>query len=253
MIKEVCNKLKEKRKELGYSIEYVVDKTKLHPSMIRDIENGKLSNINSTYIKGFMKIYASFLGVDLGDSLKELSSSKPAIKKEIKSKKSKEESSVFDKMIVAASKVSLQTKKRIVLGVAAIILVWVFINASVAVIKKISSAFKKPAKQTSTIQKNPIAPVVPETESIEGIEVAVTLKRKCFLKVIVDGSLLFEGVLNKGAVETWKADEEIRIERISDGSAVSLEVNGEPTPTLASIRKPIKRIKITPSGITVDK
>jgi len=252
MIKEICHKLKEKRKELGYSIEYVVDKTKLHPSMIKDIENGKLDNINQTYIKGFMKIYASFLGVDLGDSLKEFPSSKPAIKKQAKSRKTKEETSVFDKVMVAARKVSIQTKKRIALGAITIILIWAFINAGIAVIKKVSSIFKKPKEQASVSQMSP-APVVSEPEPVEGIEVAVTLKKRCFLKVIVDGNLLFEGVLNKGTVETWKADKEIRIERISDGSAISLEVNGESTPTLASIRRPIKRIKITPSGISVDK
>ena len=73
MIKEICHKLSEKRKELGYDIEYAVDKTKLHPSVIRDIESGNLANINSAYTKGFMKIYASFLGVDLGNSLEEIS------------------------------------------------------------------------------------------------------------------------------------------------------------------------------------
>lgn len=252
MIKEICHQLKEKRKKLGYSIEYVVDKTKLHPSMIKDIEDGKLDNINTTYIRGFMKIYAAFLEIDLGDSLKELPSSKPVIKKQPGLKKARTEASIFDKAMVAARKVSIQTKKRIVLAAIAIILIWVFINASITVIKKLSSAFNKPLKQTSGVQKSP-APVVSEAEPIEGVEVAVTLKKRCFFKVIVDGNLLFEGVLSKGAVETWKADKEIRIERISDGSAISLEVNGEPTPTLASIRRPIKRIKIIPSGITVDK
>ena len=74
MIKEVCNRLKEKRSELGYSIEYTVEKTKLYPSVIRDIEQGNLSNISSVYLKGFMKIYASFLGVDLGTALEEVNS-----------------------------------------------------------------------------------------------------------------------------------------------------------------------------------
>jgi len=59
MIKELCNRLKEKRKELGYSIEYVVEKTKLHPLMIKDIEEGNLGNENPAYIRGFIKIYAA--------------------------------------------------------------------------------------------------------------------------------------------------------------------------------------------------
>jgi len=60
MIKELCEKLKQKRRDLGYSIEYVVERTKLHPSMIRDIEEGNLINENPVYVKGFIKIYAAF-------------------------------------------------------------------------------------------------------------------------------------------------------------------------------------------------
>ncbi|MCK5393631.1 MAG: helix-turn-helix domain-containing protein, partial [Candidatus Omnitrophica bacterium] len=38
MIEELCHKLKNKRKELGYSIEHIVNKTKLSPSVIKNIE-----------------------------------------------------------------------------------------------------------------------------------------------------------------------------------------------------------------------
>lgn len=45
MIESLCKKIKEKRRELGYSIEEVVKKTKLHPSVIKDIENCNLDKI----------------------------------------------------------------------------------------------------------------------------------------------------------------------------------------------------------------
>ena len=87
---------------------------------------------------------------------------------------------------------------------------------------------------------------------VEGVEATLTAKKKCFLKVIVDGKLLFKGILRKGARETWKADKEIEL-KIRDGSAITLEVNGRLIPILTSLRKPIKSLKITPSGIVVDK
>jgi len=70
-ILELCAKLKEKRKELGYSLEEVVEKTKLYPSVIKDLEEGNLNNLNPTYLKGFIKIYASFLGIDTKEFIKE--------------------------------------------------------------------------------------------------------------------------------------------------------------------------------------
>jgi len=87
MIKELCSKLKEKRIELGYSIDYVVDKTKLHPSMIRDIEEGNLSSENPTYVRGFIRIYASFLKVDLGSALEEIGGPKLPVKRANKAEK----------------------------------------------------------------------------------------------------------------------------------------------------------------------
>mgnify|MGYP001441738871 CR=1 FL=1 len=250
MIKEVCNRLKEKRKELDYDIEYVVEKTKLHPSVIRDIEGCNLSNINSAYIKGFMKIYASFLEVDLGTSLEEVASAKPTFKKESKMKKTQEGDAIFSKVLNAINTVSFQTKKRIIVAFVGLILFWGFINASITVVKKVSTFFKKPSKEALPAAESQNSYVI---DQIHGIEVSVNVKKRCFLKVIVDGKLLFEGVLNKGMVESWKGNKEIELKRISDGSAISLEVNGKPIPTLTSIRKPIKSIKITPSGISVDK
>ena len=250
MIKEVCNKLKEKRKKLGYDIEYVVEKTKLHPSVIRDIEDCNLSNINSAYVKGFMKIYASFLQVDLGASLEEIASVRPVFKKEPKVKKTQEGEAIFNKALRAASNISPQTKKRIIVAFVGLILFWGFINASIAVVKKVSTFFKKPSKEASPVAESGNSYVIDQTQ---GIEVSLNVKKRCFLKVIVDGKLLFEGVLDKGMVESWKGNKEIELKRISDGSAISLEVNGKPIPTLTSIRKPIKSIKIAPSGISVDK
>jgi len=69
---------------------------------------------------------------------------------------------------------------------------------------------------------------------------------------MVDGKLLFDGQLAEGAIETWRGDKEIEM-KIRDGSAIALEVNGKDIPTLTSLRKPIKSLKITPSGIVIDK
>ena len=120
------------------------------------------------------------------------------------------------------------------------------------VVGKIGKLFTGP-KSVKTVEKkegnSEAAPVF-----LEGEEMVATLtaKKNCFLKVIVDGKLLFKGLFKKGAIETWRGDKEIEL-KIRDGSAIALEVNGKPIPTLTSLRKPIKSLKITPSGIVVDK
>jgi len=55
-IEELCVKLQQKRNDLGLTLEEVVEKTKLYPSVIRDIESGNLGNISKAYLKGYIKI-----------------------------------------------------------------------------------------------------------------------------------------------------------------------------------------------------
>ena len=246
MIEELCKQLEKKRKELGYSVEYVVEKTKLHPSVIKDIEAGSLSSIGSAYLKGFIKIYASFLGVDTSGTLDEIKTSSSSLGlKGIA--KAKDENSILNGLKSTIRNLSPKFKKNFVLVLLGIILLYSFFTLVKFSVRRISQAFKG----RKTVE-NKQTEVMPKLEASGELEVSLTAKKKCFLKATIDGKVLFEGVLNKGAIESWQADKELEF-RISDGSAVHLEVNGKSIPTLSSIRKPIKSLKITPSGISVDK
>ncbi len=269
MIEELCHKLKDKRKSLGYTMEYIVDKTKLSPSVIRNIEEANIDSIGGAYLKGFLKIYAAFLKVPVGEDFEEMFSAhdpKPERKQaRIKDKEDKPKGpNLFDKIKRIPDKV----KKKIFITLISLILILALFNLGKAVFIKISQMCRKKSQKIETKIKN--QDIVSDKKDVEGrkqvkqkdpikvkdvseeMEVSLTAKKRCFLKVIVDGKLLFQGVLNKGAVETWKGKKEIEF-KIKDGSAVYLEVNGKAIPNLTSLRKPIKSLKITPSGITVDK
>lgn len=247
MLKEICNKLKEKRKELGYSIEYVVEKTKVYPSMIKDIEEGNLASVSPMYVKGFIKIYASFLGVDVGDSLEEVSH--PNLRAKTKSRAKKINSGVvFKKIGEVFKRISPEVRKKISIIAAGIILLWAFFSFSSFIIKKIINIFRAPVKKVQVVEEK----IAPSTFEDEEVVASVTAKKNCFLKVVVDGNLLFKGILVKGTKETWQGDKEIELE-IRDSSAILLEVNGRDIPTLTALPKPIKSLKITPLGIVVDK
>ena len=249
MIKEICNKLKEKRKELGYDIEYVVEKTKLYPSVIKDIEECNLTHMSALYLKGFIKIYAAFLEIGLGNALDEIDSITP--KRKILVKPLEKESSNFMFEVYQKIKnVPSDLKRKVVTIILICVLFVGFINFTRFLIRSVVTKIKS-IKQTSIEEKIPVkSEVIPR--NLDEIEVSLTAKKKCFLRVTVDGKLLFEGILQKGAVESWQGDKEIEF-KISDGSAVYIEVNGKPLPKITSIRAPIKSLKITPLGISVDK
>ncbi|HIE35832.1 MAG TPA: helix-turn-helix domain-containing protein [Candidatus Omnitrophica bacterium] len=224
-IEQLCAKLKEKRKKLKYTLEEVVEKTKLHPSVIKDIEETNLENINPTYLKGFIKIYASFLGVEVGDILEQLF---PQESKEIVVEEKKKKISSFE------------FKRYVIFSFILIILVslgyFSFRFFKNFILKKKITKTQRP----SFIAKD------------SSLTISIFAKRTCFLKVKVDGDLFFEGVLEKGMQEGWQGVKEIELS-VSDGSALLLEVNGKKLPPLTSLKKPIRSIKITPLGISVEK
>ncbi|MBN3040700.1 MAG: DUF4115 domain-containing protein [Candidatus Omnitrophica bacterium] len=271
-MQEICRKLRQKRKELGYSIEHVVEKTKLHPSVIKDIEDCNFENISSTYLKGFIKIYASFLEVDTNQSVEDPELVKPDVKKIFQQKTLPQKENIqkdvhqktsapqkrkprpdLAKIIVERlKKISPEVRKKIAKVLIALLVAWLVFSLGRLVITKVKSFFANKPKAEKTKETVNDERSMVDIEQGQEITASITAKKKCFLRVTVDGKLLFEGVLNNGAVESWKGVKEIEF-KISDGSAVYLEVNGKSIPTLSSIRKPIKSLKITPSGISIDK
>ncbi|MDP8290008.1 MAG: DUF4115 domain-containing protein [Candidatus Susulua stagnicola] len=251
MIKELCEKLKQKRRDLGYSIEYVVERTKLHPSMIRDIEEGNLINENPVYVKGFIKIYAAFLKVDMISATEAVDSTDSSLKAKDNKTRRINNSIFLNRVKAIIKKIFFAIKNKIIVILFVAFLLWLLFTVSSFIIRKIGKLFtgSKSVQRQEQKEESQVAPV-----SLEGEELVATLtaKKNCFLKVMVDGKLLFDGQLAEGAIETWRGDKEIEM-KIRDGSAIALEVNGKDIPTLTSLRKPIKSLKITPSGIVIDK
>jgi len=74
MMQDIGPKLKAKREQLGYHIEEIVEKTKIHPSAIHDIEENNFANISPAYLRGFIRLYAKFLNVDVDMDLRDVPS-----------------------------------------------------------------------------------------------------------------------------------------------------------------------------------
>jgi cytoskeletal protein RodZ len=253
MLEELCQTLKEKRKELGYDLEEAVERTKLHPSVIKAIESGNLKDISPVYIKGFINIYASFLGVRVGDDLDNVIPRKES-NKVIRIRKPKDK-----KKLDFLKKISPEFRRNILIAIAGIAALIVLIIIFSSVVKFIKAKLTRPPEEklitsvTSPASSNaPKLSVSSANQHQEAIAVSLKFKRDCFLRVRRDGKIIFEGVLKKGTLESWQANQELEF-KISDGSSVDVEVNGKLLPPLSKIRKSIKSLKITTKGISIDK
>ena len=60
-------RLKKIRLEKGLSLEQVHKQTKIHVHILKALEGDGLTNLSPVYVKGFLKIYCNFLGVDPKD------------------------------------------------------------------------------------------------------------------------------------------------------------------------------------------
>ncbi|MCM8774003.1 MAG: DUF4115 domain-containing protein [Candidatus Omnitrophica bacterium] len=280
MLEELCKKLKKRREELGLDLETIVERTKVYPSVIKAIENGNLNDIindiTPVYLKGFIKIYASFLGVNVDNELEEFSGYKK--EKDIspvaseKKYEFKREDKKKEKRKIKINISKILTSKIIkkitpfILIIGGVIIVIFVISASINFInKRIVSNRTKEEKikgETSITQEfnkvndsreggsYKLPPKIEETD--KNIVASLKIKRDCFLKVKVDDKVVFEGILKAGSIETWKGNKELEF-KISDGSIVDIEVNGQLLPPISKIRKPIKSLKITSQGISVIK
>ncbi len=99
-MKEIGQKLKEKREENGVSIEEAAEDLKMRPSQIISVENGEADSFkDKVLLKYFIRDYAKYLGLDsekivdeFNEFLFDLTSKIPleAIEKAKKEKESKE-------------------------------------------------------------------------------------------------------------------------------------------------------------------
>lgn len=247
MKEEFSKRLKDKRKQLGLSIEEVVEKTKLHPSVIKALEEGRWEEINKAYLKGFLKIYCSFLGEGYKDeSLKSFYQEKESAL----SKKPTKPERYLKRKLFAKKIISMLPLKPILVLLLSGVLIFVFFSLGNIARRKL---FKKDITplQNKSVPEQSSTISTPAGEEAK-IYVTITAKKDCFIRTKIEGQVVFEGILKKGMVESWEATQEIEF-KINDGTAVDVEVNGKLLPPLTKIRKPIKSLKITPTEISVVK
>ncbi len=243
MIEDLCRRLKEKRGKLGYSLEKVVENTKLHPSVIKAIENCRLNEISPIYLKGFIKIYASFLKVDIGDDFKLLNYTKASDGIVRPNSRHYKHKVSFIKPLI------LRIRRNIVFVVVLLISFVVIIVLVSSIIHLIKHKTLSPVNNKKVVEAVSVSHI---SYKGKGVVVSIKAKRDCFIRTKRDGKIVFEGSLGKGVVESWQASRQLEFS-INDGSSVIVEVNGRVLPSLSKIHKPIKNLKITPKNISIVK
>lgn len=127
-MKEIGQKLKDKREENGVSVEEVAEDLKMRPSQIEAIESGDKSSFDDSLIlKDFVLEYSKYLGLDSEKILDEFNeymfdvTSKISLEDIENAKKEDEEAK---KVVSPYTKISNDnSKKKIIIGIIAFIII----------------------------------------------------------------------------------------------------------------------------------
>ncbi len=240
--REIGELLKKARTKKGLTIEKVYKKTRIHPGILRALEEGKVENLlNKVYIKGFIKKYSEFLGLDKDFIVREYARN---LQDET------EQKLYIDKD---------QPPKNIIkylnigLSILAVILFIMFVSISISKIKlfflnrtdKISTHLI--AKEDITT-KEPIENLA-ATPASSKISLSVKSFEDVWMRVKKDGDIVFNGIFPKGSRESWVSDKRFDL-RVGKLEVLSFTVDSK---FIGKIGDGVKNITIDREGIRIGK
>ena len=246
-------KLKELRQSKGLSLEDAHKKTKIHLNILKAIEGDSLTNLSPIYLKGFLKIYCKFLGLDpkeCAPDTKEQRAPKPQ-------ESVKPSSFLGDAGLkLNAWQPNKKLKKIIILALIIIVagIVLFKLGKFISSRPKVSPAVahlrqEKPVVSSKPKVKNPglktqVSGAKIPKETSGGINLVIAAKENCLVFVKVDGHVVLHRVLERGRSDSWKAKEKIELS-LGNAAAVELIVNGERFTNLGKRGQQLKNITIT--------
>ncbi len=239
-ILEFGSKLKQVREAKGISLDDVQAATKIPIDILRSIEQGEtIRKLSPIYIKGFLKIYAKFLGVELSDEKKTYTPYPSA-------QTDKKKSEFRDIKLSSEKRIDYFLLFKMIIGFVAVI---ALINFVPKLIHKRKSITRADRASRLVVSKPASAMQVAKPSQIK---LSVRAKENTWLNVKRDGKVVFRQVLRKGTVDSWVAKEKFEIS-VANASTIELEVNNKIIPPLGKKGQALKNITITKDGLSADK
>ncbi len=278
--------LKQVRESKGISLEVIHESTKIPLDALKAIEQGyTIRTLSPFYYRGFLKIYAQYLGVNIAEVVDDYKPEKLPV--HIVEKKEK-----YDSVEIKVNPVLTSEMKnliiKILIGVVALLVVVKIVSVLLhhkpsrgervdvkvqrvnekikavklkplpTVEKKIILEEKTTPKETSRASQAQTAAVsiaasksaAGEKEAAKRTDLVVRAKKDSWVQVKVDDAVVFRSVLKKGAVETWHAKNTIELSG-KDISDLEYELNGKIIGPLGKENRRAKKVVIDRNGFSV--
>jgi cytoskeletal protein RodZ len=219
--------LRTAREERKIPIAQIARDTKINERYLMAMESGDFTVMPATpYIKGFVKIYAEYLGLDPRPLLEQLAQDQTDVSK-----------SAYPVEVEAAA--SAIPWKKIMLGIAAVAVIAAVGHSFLNIVRSCEGKHKRRIETSSEELETLPIPVVPTlrptTALLEATPAVIEEPRKkltaraketVWMKVYADGALLFQGTIRKGKEESWTARETFDL-RIGKPRSIELALDGK--------------------------
>ena len=203
--------LLEMRRAHGYSLEQLAVLTRLRPERIAALEQDDFVHAPfRAYIVGHIRVYARGLGEDPTPALDALMLQLGPPTGDPVALETGESGPVIGRQQLPY----LLGALGVVILVAALLLI----------------ARNSPAEEAAEaveLTSPTVAAVAAEAAPAPDLTLSVTADREAFLEAVVDGEVVFSGLVAAGEFHTWTGGESVRI-MSDDGGALQIQVDGEP-------------------------
>ncbi len=256
--------LKSTREAKGLTIEIVHEATKIPMDALRAIEEGYSVRILSPfYYRGFIKIYAEFLGLDVGEMYKQYGLDqppKPTTSVTVSARPKQEIGNiVFLEQTQEWFVFKPKTFKLIFKVIGFLFLFFLLFKMAGCITSHMNKKGEKKIKIYNYAEGKSV-PVSQEIKhkSIQArsednkVEIAVRAVKDTWIRVKTDDKVVFEMTLSKGSMESWSADNRIELSG-RNIDQLDMEVNGKHIGFLGGGERKIKKVLITREGLTVKK
>jgi transcriptional regulator with XRE-family HTH domain len=245
-------KLKKIRLEKGITLEEIHKRTKINLNILKAIEGDSITNLSPVYLRGFIKIYCKFLGIEPDEFIADYQQIQPSRDSpwEVFLKKKSTFSFKIPSLKSASFKFSKKVKKSsfFILVIASLLIILPYF------FKKIKTVKVKPQPRSTTqIKTTPKLITSKDKQRIlttSGIRFGIRTKENCWISVKVDDRVVFQRVLEKGRLETWQAKDRIELS-VGNAGSVEIEVNGQVFTKLGRRGQALKNILITKEGLSI--
>lgn len=241
----IGQKLRSARELKNIDISSVATDTRIKISFLEALENDDFKALpNLVTARGFMKVYADYLGLPVQNFIDQFNSlfpdqavgaNSPNQGHEIKVGLEVDQRELFPANMKSMNystsngysrgQGNIFKQKQLLFGIIGIVVFLVLLNLYFKTSMDSITTVPRQASDIATLDAKITPETQPQTTDMKKAFITMEALNKTYIQVIIDGRMFFRGNVNKGDVKTWQGDQYIKIKAEAPRN-IQLFVNG---------------------------